>query len=522
MQELRHPSQIQREVQIVLEAQRPLPPYSQNAGPCCSTSVRVALQKSEICVVVETPMCKQDSSPTFEPLVDLTFCLMPLHISVSPYLVQTRISHGQLSLDELHSRPSPRKIQAYDGARPGGGDVVRSPGDGDLSRSRRRHGGRFRPQSVVSSVSRSGVQEEIKWSGMWRDSRPDDVRSDTDFLGNDSQDLHATIGPPPPLPLPPLPMPSMAPLPIDGAGEGATKNRRELWPAKGSDTSSANDRSSKSSSRRKRRSMRRRGDSEGEPITGRGEENEGSTGSGSLYELRDALKARGKELLKLKRDVGAVATSAGSFKHLATSLANDSRGKMDSSKVAFRRDIDEGIDGRNQLGLSSASLYRDDDRPIGSEGGGVNAVVADGEVVPTVVWPEGDSARSPRKVTVEEHQHVPELFAKAVNGSASTRTEESEWPRRLKNISTSDAKKSLTTQEQSLSNPRQENALALVGGSPLVASAHAGLRKMRMVLEQRAVEAGRAKDVAGEMVSCRVVYSFEALQRWMKCHREEH
>ena len=45
-------------------------------------------------------------------------------------------------------------------------------------------------------------------------------------------------------------------------------------------------------------------------------------GGGSLLELRDALRSREQDLLRLKRDVGAVATSAGSFKHLAASLGS--------------------------------------------------------------------------------------------------------------------------------------------------------------------------------------------------------
>lgn len=45
-------------------------------------------------------------------------------------------------------------------------------------------------------------------------------------------------------------------------------------------------------------------------------------GDGSLLELHEALKSREKRLLRSECDVGAVATSAGSFEHLGTSLGS--------------------------------------------------------------------------------------------------------------------------------------------------------------------------------------------------------
>ncbi|CAN0477851.1 unnamed protein product, partial [Ectocarpus sp. 12 AP-2014] len=64
--------------------------------------------------------------------------------------------------------------------------------------------------------------------------------------------------------------------------------------------------------------------------------------SGSLFELRDALRSREEDLLRLKRDVSVVATSARDFRNLSASLGSGNAER--SSSFAFRRNRSHGKD----------------------------------------------------------------------------------------------------------------------------------------------------------------------------------
>ncbi|CAN0555074.1 unnamed protein product, partial [Ectocarpus sp. 12 AP-2014] len=56
-------------------------------------------------------------------------------------------------------------------------------------------------------------------------------------------------------------------------------------------------------------------------------------------------------------------------------------------------------------------------------------------------------------------------------------------------------------QQGSTATVSKDSAIIAASGSPLVASAHEGLRRMRAVLEQRALEVGRARDDSKEMAN---------------------
>lgn len=322
------------------------------------------------------------------------------------------------------------------------------------------------------------------------------------------------------LPLPPRsPSPSPPPWPSDDVSKGGkkTSRRHSSEDEEIRDDGVGPDRGT--NSRRKRRPADRRrggkgerqedgggmgeaeGGERGAKRAGAGEgrggrlerEREDSVdGGGSLLELRDALKSREKDLLRLKRDVGAVATSAGSFKHLAASLGS---GVNAGSSAGFGcyDDNDDDNDGTNEDNRPRAPKSRVTKPRTGPALGGGNAVDDAGEAPLRV---KDATRRSYRKGEIggpSKSSWLP--AATAVHREAPSAR------------ATDLLQDGVYAIAQSLSPPPPQQLLSTskgadvaVGGSRLVASAHGALKRMRAVLEQREVAARRAKDDAGKMV----------------------
>lgn len=234
-----------------------------------------------------------------------------------------------------------------------------------------------------------------------------------------------------------------------------------------------------------------------EPVTEEGAAEEGSTAasaaaaeSGSLFELRDALRSREKELLRLKRDVAVVATSAGGFKHLAASLGSS----IDTnSNTAGGRSF--AFDDHRQ-----ADGDRSESRPGGAtgrllfgsgSGGGGGADGASGVVDGLLLLPPPRPVEASLAESSASHP--------AANMAPPPLTDS---PRRLMPPPPPRRRQQQQQEQQHLTAASAGGAaLVAVSGSPLVASAHEGLRQMRAVLEQRALETERAKDDSKNMVS---------------------
>ena len=246
----------------------------------------------------------------------------------------------------------------------------------------------------------------------------------------------------------------------------------------------------------------------GTPAAGKpGSEEEGAAGeasgvmpteSGSLFELRDALRSREKELLRLKRDVSVVASSAGGFKHLAASLGssdtnttttNNNNTGAGRSSFAFDRHhrggAEDGDRSGSRQGTPGASYLIDPgelgraDRGSGSGGAG-GGLLPPGHSVDSSF--AGTSASLLTTASTEPHQ--PPLPT-----DSPRRMMPPPPPRRRQQ------------RPQHLTGVSGGAAPAAVSGSPLVASAHEGLRQMRAVLEQRAIDVERAKDDSKNLVS---------------------
>ena len=225
------------------------------------------------------------------------------------------------------------------------------------------------------------------------------------------------------------------------------------------------------------------------------EEEQGATGeggaipaeSGSLFELRDALRSREKELLRLKRDVSVVATSAGGFKHLAASLgSSDTNNAGGGRSFAFdHRGGGGGAADGDRSGFTSGPpsasyLFSGSEGLAGAEG-------ASGA---------GSRLLVPRR-SVESS--LAETSASHPTTATSALPPTADSPRRM--MPPPPPRRRQRQQQQPSTAVSAGAAPVAVSGSPLVASAHEGLRQMRAVLEQRAREAERAKDDSNNMVS---------------------
>lgn len=210
---------------------------------------------------------------------------------------------------------------------------------------------------------------------------------------------------------------------------------------------------------------------------------------GSLFELRDALRARENELLRLKRDVAVVATTSGGFRRLAASVNCSDKGRGDETASSFG-----GSDGRRTS--SSSSSYSSANRRA-SRTGTMNGESVIGLDEKSVL---NEAARNTRRATgVHRPSAVP-----AVGPARHAYNPQNQQDSRLSGEPRDAASQQLLLMPPG-SPPPLVQPLPLVGGppaagSPLVASAYEGLRQMRTVLLEREREAGRAKDDAEKMV----------------------
>lgn len=214
-------------------------------------------------------------------------------------------------------------------------------------------------------------------------------------------------------------------------------------------------------------------------------------GGSSLIELRDALRSREKDLLRLKRDVGAVATSAGSFKHLAASLGSGVKAGSSTGFGCYDDDGDGG--GPNKDSRPRAPQPRVGKPRAGPQRDGASAVDEKGEAPLRM---KDAARRSYRKEDIGGR-------SQSSRSPAETAVHREAIPARgidlLRDGTHAVSQALLSSPQKPL--PTNKGAGFVVGGSSLVASAHGALKRMRAVLEQREVDAQRAKDDAGKMVS---------------------
>lgn len=340
-----------------------------------------------------------------------------------------------------------------------------------------------------------------------------DVPSEHQVRALHVDDQAGTLSLSSPLRSPPAPP---SPWPSDDVSEGGKKKRRERSSEEIRDDSVGPDRRIISGRKRRQADRRRgsKGEREGDGRGGaaaggeeggtgagagdgrggrlEGEREDSVGGGGSLLELRDALRSREKDLLRLKRDVGAVATSAGSFKHLAASLG--SVVKAGSSAGFGCYDDDDDDDGTNKDNRPWTSQSHATKPRAGPEPGGASAAVD--EAGEASLREKDATSRSYRKKETEDR-------SKSSRSPARTALHREALSARGIDL-LQDGTHAIS---QSLSSPPQQplstsrGADVTVGGSKLVASAHGALKRMRAVLEQREVDARRAKDDAGKMVS---------------------
>lgn len=246
--------------------------------------------------------------------------------------------------------------------------------------------------------------------------------------------------------------------------------------------------------------------------------------TGSLSELRNALRAREDELLRLKRDVAAAASTSGRSRRLASSVTGGDSQKgvpvaaavatveVESSvgkltDVSLGRRLDTNADSRPTTFSVRSSLSNDTSRFTAAEdregrsvfngGGGGGDQQKPAEVSQSTADREADLTRDSTALLVPVKR--PGDAADPKGGATSTPLE-----------------------QRLLLLPPPPQAFPLSGrhapsiGSPLVASAYEGLRQMRMMLEEREREAGKTKEDSEKLVrlpvfKCRMRYTFLAL-----------
>lgn len=245
------------------------------------------------------------------------------------------------------------------------------------------------------------------------------------------------------------------------------------------------DGASSTSGSRKHRS-KRRGDEGGGRGNGRmlGKD---AAETGSLFELRHVLRVREDELLRLKRDVAAAASTSGGIGRLSASITggDDRKGVPTAEPSVARLGLSVGSRGDNGDNRpppcsTSSSLLDGTSRFTAAEEGAGASVFDDGgdkqspaEITQSTVGREGDLPRDSTALLVRPN-----------------------WQGNESNPSS----------QRLLLLPPPSQAFPLAGGhapssgSPLVASAYEGLRQMRVVLEEREREAGRAKEDTEKMV----------------------
>lgn len=222
---------------------------------------------------------------------------------------------------------------------------------------------------------------------------------------------------------------------------------------------------------------------------GKGEDGEKNIAeTGSLFELRDALKAREEELLRLNRDVAAVATSSGGFRLLAAAMAGeDDKGQGPESAVAAvannatRIGLSVDLRGDNYddryMSCYSSSLFDGISRVTGTDDAGASAV---GDIF-------GGDKRGAAEATWSNTRELGVIPSEIGVSQASDggKQRDAIFSRRA----------------ALLPPPIVSGVGAPSNGSPLVASAFEGLRQMRVVLQERELDASIAKDDAKKMVS---------------------
>lgn len=233
--------------------------------------------------------------------------------------------------------------------------------------------------------------------------------------------------------------------------------------------------------------------------------------TGSLSELRDALRAREDELLRLKRDVAAAASTSGRSRRLASSItggdslkdvpvaaaaAESSVGRLTDVSLGGR--LDANVESRPITYSVRSSLSNDTSRFTAAEDReGRSVFNVDG----------GGDQRQPAEVSqstadreTDPTQDSTALLVPAKRPGSAT--------------DANGGATSLSSEQRLLLLPPPPQAFPLSGrhapsiGSPLVASAYEGLRQMRMVLEEREREAGKTKEDAEKLVRLSVIFEY--------------
>lgn len=402
-------------------------------------------------------------------------------------LVQTRSSQGRLSVNELRAVEEESKLSWSEGMLEEKDESGPASCDGeDITREMARRRGS--PGS--SRWNLGGSHASLMTEGEEQQEGTDDVQSGRFTKIPRTKGPETIISP---IPGTSSPFPSN-----DVDGRNFTKLRLAT-------SSVVSERSSASAGRMGRRknsasSLRRRPRREMEEDAGVSEK---EAEPSALFEFRDALKAREEEILQLKHDVAAVATSAANFKNLAAS--SRSIGKEEASidfgdpRDGEDRDshiLDGSTVGRSGTGgvvcAKNSGLEANQDDMESSAGSGIDKFL-----------------RSSRE-EVESTRRSSDQIAVKTSPPRMRALEDQETDERLKsgNNLSSLPRGSLQSSQEQFTAP--DKALA-AGELPLVVSAQEGLRKMRLALKKRAQEADRAKDDAGKTVSQFSVFGLTAV-----------
>lgn len=387
------------------------------------------------------------------------------YIPIAP--AKTNNSHGRLSLQELRSADGARRFHSNEHVRAREDNSVGSPDGEELKRSLR-----------LRTRSRGGAPNRTSSSG----SQGGDVLAISER--RDREQRHSMTEK--------LFQNDLSPLlqsPSAVASEGGEEeiNRQDFFWGGFSDSASV---SGRHRGGRKRYLAGRRGGGECKRRDeAGGGESKGAAESGSLLELQDALKAREERLLRLKRDVAVVATSAGGFKGLADRLKSDMKGESlpDSGSYCNGGIGDKFWLGKSPInGGSSYSGFEEEKKSIVDDAA-KNETEAKDPDCPLSHLKLNQMLGNPAELTL---------------GTAIDRTrtppKKGEEPRNGRDTASRPSRSLVPLQQTSAIS----EGAAVMGGSPLVASAHEGLRNIRAVLKQRALEVGRVKGDAAKMVRC--------------------
>lgn len=261
-------------------------------------------------------------------------------------------------------------------------------------------------------------------------------------------------------------------------------------------------------SARKRRSKHheraedRRGRHGRDEFRGGGEEAEPRENC-NLLDLRDALRASGEDLMRLKRDVAVGVASSDGSKRRVSAFTLEGKGSGDDDSIESR----PSNAGSEDRLVRFTSPERDPASTVKDDGSGVHESARNDDIQsPSMLLMEKIESIHPAECLLGEPLAISTAKASdnlesfGQNPSLSDEEPPASFPSRIKALPQSPLPQAPKTPSRPI--PPSGGAPAL--GSPLVASAFEGLRKMRSVLLDREREADRARQDAEKTVKIKI------------------